>query len=130
MQSLAERVGRVDLSAGFVLREIRRQQWSFLNIPLMWAASAGDRSCAVLQWLADSESISVGGDSMSGRDAVMAAWECATRGDAGRGAFDPEKGCQNGSTHTHFSGRVQERLLNAAANHDARSVHWRQRTSK
>ena len=71
MQSLAERVGRVDLSAGFVLREIRREQWSFLNIPLMWAASAGDRSCAVLQWLADSAqnvSISVGGDSMSGCD--------------------------------------------------------------
>ena len=71
VQSLAERVGRVDLSAGFVPREIRRQQWSFLNIPLMWTASSGDRSCAVLQWLA----VTVGGDSMSGRDAVMAAWD-------------------------------------------------------
>ena len=33
VRSLAERVGRVDLSAGVVPRETRRQQWSFLNIP-------------------------------------------------------------------------------------------------
>ena len=52
VRSLADRVGRADPNAGVIPREIRRQQWSFLNIPLMWAASSGDRSCAVLQWLA------------------------------------------------------------------------------
>ena len=49
-------------------------------------------------------------------------------GRCGRGALDFEKGCQNGSTQgflqprwgAHFSGRAQERLLNAAANHEAR----------
>ena len=47
---LVDRVGHVDHSAGVIPREIRRQQWSFLNIPLMWAAATGDRSNVVLQW--------------------------------------------------------------------------------
>ena len=38
---LVDRVGHVDHSAGVIPREIRRQQWSFLNISLMWAASTG-----------------------------------------------------------------------------------------
>ena len=32
-------------------RAIRRHQWSALNVPLMWAAAAGDRSHPVFQWL-------------------------------------------------------------------------------
>ena len=48
---LVDRVGHVDHSAGVIPREIHRQQWSFLNIPLMWAASTGDRSNVVCGWL-------------------------------------------------------------------------------
>ena len=131
VQSLAQRVGRVDLRAGFVPREIRRQQWSFLKIPLMWAASSGDSSCAVLQWLADSAqnvSISVGGDSMSGRDAVMAAWDAlhaamrawGIRSREGLSEWVQAQGFPQPRWGAHFSGRAQECLLNAAANHDVR----------
>ena len=35
-----------------ISRVLRRQQWSALNVPLMWAAADGDRRCAVLKWLA------------------------------------------------------------------------------
>ena len=61
-----------------MFRAIRRQQWSVFNIPLMWAAAMGDRSCPVLQWLAQSAqhlSIPVCGVEMLGHDAVMAGWK-------------------------------------------------------
>ena len=117
VQSLAERVGRVDLSAGFVPREIRRQQWSFLNIPLMWAASSGDRSCAVLQRLADSAQNVSGGDSMSGRDAAMAVWDVlhgamrawGIRSREGLSAWVHAQGFPQPRWGAHFSGRAQER---------------------
>ena len=64
VRSLAERVGQVDLVAG-VPRAIRRHQWPAFNIPLMWAAAVGDRSCPVLQWLAQSAQ----------HLSVMAGWE-------------------------------------------------------
>ena len=51
VRSLAARIGQVDPEGG-VPRVIRRQQWSVFNVPLVWAAAAGDRSCAVLEWLA------------------------------------------------------------------------------
>ena len=41
-----------------------------------WAASSGDRSCAVLQWLAESAqnvSISVGGENLPGSDSLHGA---------------------------------------------------------
>ena len=43
-------MGPVDL-AGEVPREVRRLRWSVFNVPLMWAAAAGDDDCAVLGWL-------------------------------------------------------------------------------
>ena len=77
VRSLAARIGQVDPEGG-VPRVIRRQQWSVFNVPLMWAAAAGDRSCAVLEWLAQSVrnvSIPVCGVEMPGHEAVMAGWE-------------------------------------------------------
>ena len=74
---LVDRVGHVDFSTGVISREIRQQQWSFLNIPLMWAAT-GDRSNVVLQWLAASAqntSVPVRGTSLPGNEAVMAGWD-------------------------------------------------------
>ena len=46
---LAERVGPCDMAD--IPWAIRSHQWSALNVPLMWAAAAGDRSHPVLQWL-------------------------------------------------------------------------------
>ena len=66
------------LAEGGVPRVARRQQWSVFNVPFMWAATAGDRSCAVLEWLAQSVrnvSIPVCGVEMPGHEAVMAGWE-------------------------------------------------------
>ena len=90
VRSLAERVGQADLQAG-VPRAIRRQQWSVFNILLMWTAATGDRSCPVLQWLAQSAqhlSIPVCGVEMPGHG-----------GDGRLGsmswAFHPSMGCQS-----------------------------------
>ena len=47
--SVVERVGPVDL-AGEVPRGVRRLRWSVFNVPLLWAAAAGDDDCAVLEW--------------------------------------------------------------------------------
>ena len=45
-----ERVGPFWIEDG-VPREIRRQQWSVFNVPLMWFVSEGDQECAVLNWV-------------------------------------------------------------------------------
>ena len=45
--SLASRIGPVHNDQG-VPSLILRQQWSALNVPLMWAAAAGDRENPVL----------------------------------------------------------------------------------
>ena len=91
-------------------REIRRQQWSFLN--------TRSSSCAVCC-----------SGCRSGTECVHFGWRTACQAVVGSmrciaamRAFDPEKGCPNGSTHkvsrgAHFSVRAQERLPNAAADH-------------
>ena len=64
---------------------IRRQQWSVFNVPLMWAVAAGGRSCAVLEWLAQSVrdvSILVCG--------VEIAWARGSHGRVGSIAFGSE----------------------------------------
>ena len=48
--SVVERVRPVDM-IGEVPREVRQLRSSVLNVPLMWAAAAGDDNCAVLGWL-------------------------------------------------------------------------------
>ena len=49
IRMLAERVGPVNTEE--IPRAIRHHQWSGLNVPLLWAASIGDRDHPVLQWL-------------------------------------------------------------------------------
>ena len=49
--SVVRRVVPTDVDAGEIPRALRRQRWSVLNVPLMWAAAAGDDQSAVLQWL-------------------------------------------------------------------------------
>ena len=107
-------------------REIRRKQWSFLNVPLMRAAYSGDRSCAVLQWFAEpaqNVSITVGGDRVPGRDAVMAGWDAFQSSMwvwFQRVRMGARTRFPSTSVGSHFNWRAQERLLNAAANHGAR----------
>ena len=59
----------------WVPRLVLRQQWSALNVPLMWAAAAGDSENPVLSWLADECSrggpVCVAGVDTVGRDAVF-----------------------------------------------------------
>ena len=43
VRTVASRVGFVDES-GTVPRQLRHQQWSAFNVPLMWAAASGTRS--------------------------------------------------------------------------------------
>ena len=50
-RTLSGRVGPVRANQE-VPRQILRQTWSALNVPLMWAASSGDEECPVLLWLA------------------------------------------------------------------------------
>ena len=65
---------------------------------------------------------------MSGRDAVMAAWAAlhgalrawGIRSREGLSEWVPRTRFPSTTMGAHFSGRAQERLLNAAANHDAR----------
>ena len=60
-------------------QEIRRHQWSALNVPLLWAAAEGNNENPVVQWVVEeSERIStvtVAGLQMSGRDAAISGWE-------------------------------------------------------
>ena len=65
---------------------------------------------------------------MSGRDAVLAAWDAlhgamrawGIRSREGLSEWVHAQGFPQPRWGAHFSGRAQERLLNAAANHDAR----------
>ena len=74
---LAERVGPVNTNE--IPRAIRCHQWSALNVPLLWAASTGDRDHPVLQWLlevlATIPTVTVVGIDMSGPTAAVTGWE-------------------------------------------------------
>ena len=51
IRSVVSHVGPLRRSQGEIPRSLRRQQWSALNVPLMWAAAEGDRDCGVFGWL-------------------------------------------------------------------------------
>ena len=129
--SLASRIGPVRDDQG-VPRQILRQQWSALNVPLMWGAAEGDRESPVLLWLADACSRggpvpAVEADTV-GRDAVFEAWHALTGAMRSWGIQSREdlsewihrKGFVQPRWGGHFSGRAQERILTTAALIDAR----------
>ena len=91
IRSVISRVGPMRRSQDQIPRSFRRQQWSALNVPLMWAAAEGDRDCGVLRWLrsrADTlPPLSVGGEDVSAHDAAVVGW-----------ALNPDKTCRNGFT--------------------------------
>ena len=95
----AERIGFVD-TGGEIPRQVRQLRWSVFNVPLMWAAAAGEEERAVLGWMsAQAENlphITVDGESVQARKALRAGWECATR--FVRGTSDQGKTWRNGYT--------------------------------
>ena len=113
-------------------QEIRRHQWSAMNVPLLWAAAEGNNENLVVQWVVEeSERIStvtVAGIQMSGRDAAISGWESlrdalqamGIRSREGLAEWIHGQGFVMPRWGAHFSARAQERLLNVAVAHDAR----------
>ena len=102
------------------------------NVPLIWAAAAGDRESPVLLWLADAcdrvGNVSVAGVDTVGRDAVFEAWHALSGVVRSWGILSLEdlsewihrQGFPQPRWGGHFSGRAQERILTTAALTDAR----------
>ena len=131
LSSVVERVGPVDVS-GEVPREVRRLRWSVFNVPLMWAAAEGNDDCAVLGWLSaqaenlppmfvDSvqvpalEALHMGWRVLCG---TMRSWGVSSREDFAE--WMHRQGFVRPRWGAHFSGRIQERILNAVVVRDAR----------
>ena len=74
---LALRVGPHDSED--IPREIRRHQWSALNVPWLWSAAEGDFDNPVVRWLVEEServpTVIVAGVQMSGLDAAVTGWE-------------------------------------------------------
>ena len=108
-------------------QEIRRHQWSALNVPLLWAAAEGNNENPVVQWVVqESErisTVSVAGTQMSGRDAAIsgeslrdALQAMGIRSREGLAEWIHGQGFVMPRWGAHFSARAQERLLNVAVN--------------
>ena len=84
IRRLVERVGPVRIEDG-VPREIRRQQWSVFNVPMMWAAE-GDQECAVLNWISTISErlhpVQTFLGEMTGRKAAHVGWHALQRSNA------------------------------------------------
>ena len=74
----AERIGFVD-PGGEIPRQVRQLRWSVFNVPLMWAAAAGEDDCAVLGWMsARAENlphITIDGEHVPAPEALRVGWE-------------------------------------------------------
>ena len=132
--SVVRRVVPTDADAGEIPRALRRQRWSVLNVPLMWAAACGDDQSAVLQWLmAKSEHLPplmFDGEAMSCAEAVRISWEVLRNAmqswnitsREGLSEWIRKQGFPRPRWGAHFSGRVQERILNLAIARDIRGA--------
>ena len=97
---LASRVGPHDSED--IPREIRRHQWSALNVLLLWSAAEGDFDNPMVRWLVEESerlpTVIVAGVQMSGFFAAVTMW-----------------GSLRDVLHSRgFGTRAQERLLNLA----------------
>ena len=130
LQRLVERVGSFRIEDG-VPREIRRQQWSVFNVPLMWAAAEGDNQCALLEWVSSVAErlppVQTFRGELTGREVAQAGWRAlhgvlrswgvTSREDLSEWIHN--QGFRQPRWGAHFSGRVQERMLNMAIVEDA-----------
>ena len=125
IRRLVERVGPVRLEDG-VPREIRRQQWSVFNVPLMWAAAVGDQECAVLCWIStiseDWPQVQTFFGEMTGRRRPMSGGahftqQCVRGASLSREDLSEwihNQGFRRRRWGAHFSARAQERIMNMA----------------
>ena len=131
IRHLARRVSALPPQDG-IPRQVQRQQWSALFVPLMWAAADDEGSCPLLEWLAMTAEVvtdvPVAGALVGGRYAVQAAWESLCRAYRSWGIHSREdlaewiysQGFPKPRGGVHFSGRAQERILQEACKIDAR----------
>ena len=80
VEAAAESIRRLASRVVFKIpRAIRRQHWSALNVPLLWAAAEDDRRCPMIVRLMEVTqtvpNVVVAGVPMAGPDAVMAGWD-------------------------------------------------------
>ena len=132
-RNLGERVGPVDFD-GEIPRAIRRQQWSAVYVPLMWAAASGDRECPLLHWLSNAASrcpaLHVGVSYMPGGDALYAGWDALHEAMESWGIQSREhlsewihnQGFPRPRWGAHFCARAQERILNGVVTRDVRGA--------
>ena len=130
VDALVERIGPIRLEEG-VPREIRRQQWSVLNVPSMWSAAEGNQECAILEWLVSFAEgmppIQIFRGVVHGTQAARSGWEPLHGAMRSMGIHNQEglsdwihnQGFRQPGWGGHFSGRAQERMLTAAAAIDA-----------
>ena len=117
--SVVDRVGPIPMEGG-IPRMLRRQQWSVLNVPLMWSAAEGNRRCWTLEWLASRAEllppVTVGGVEVPGREAAITGWEVLHNAMRSWG-IESREGLSEWIHHqgfprprwgAHFSGHVQE----------------------
>ena len=128
---VCERVGPVLRTEDGIPRTIRRQQWS--AFPLMWSAAEGYRGCAVSEWLiSKAQQVScfnVAGEEVSGREAALIGSDALHNTMRSQGIDSREdlaewihvQGFPRPRWGAHFSGRVQERILNLTVSQDVRA---------
>ena len=131
-QGLAHRAGQVAPGAQ-IPGIIRRQKWSPLNVPLMWAAAGPHDTTPVLEWLINAATLVPGelefsdariGASVAARAGwvalrgVMRTWGIDTQEKLSRWLQD--EGYTSPRPDCHIAARAQEHLIPAAVREDAR----------
>ena len=130
VQNLAARIGFVP-AGGHVPAVVRRQRWSPLNVPLMWAAAGQEESSPVLDWLCR---VSHGGrvgfqegiinaqeavrDGWTAMRSVFRMWSIHEREDLTM--WLRNQGFPGTHPGNHISARAQEHILTEACRTDAR----------
>ena len=129
----AERIGFVD-PGGEIPRQVRQLRWSVFNVPLMWAAAAGEDDCAVLGWMsARAENlphITINGEHVPASEALRVGWEALRdtfrswdiRSRKDLAEWMHRQGFIRPRWGAHFSGRIQERTWSGVVARDVRGA--------
>ena len=133
IRTVVERVGPINPEMD-IPRRLRRQQWSALNVPLMWSAAEGNRQCAMLEWLVSRAEqlppMNFCGEQVPGREVATMGWEVlhnamrswGIESREGLSEWIHQQGFPRPRWGGHFSGRVQERILNLVIARDVRGT--------
>ena len=129
---LASRIGAVP-HGGVLPGAIRRQRWSALNVPLMWAAASQEESCPLMEWLISatstmSEPVHFHGGDLAPSVAVRVGWialrqvmrSWGVESELELSTWLGNHGFPATRPGIHLNGRAQEYILNAGCREDAR----------